>query len=175
MSLLNSFNHLFIQQTFVKCFSAFLLKGNTFTWLKNKRYIKKFHSYSIYIYSHKWLISLFLSFYGCTQGTWNFPGIESKPQLWPMLQLWELWILSWAEDQTHTTAATRAAAVGFWTHCATAEMPINLFLIFLIYLCKHKEILMWFRSLTLLVYKALHIIYTGLYLTFSIIKVPYKT
>ena len=34
------------------------------------------------------------------------PGIESKPQLWTVPQLWQPQILNpllWAEDQTHTT------------------------------------------------------------------------
>ena len=47
------------------------------------------------------------------------PGIESEPQM----QLRQCRILHWARDPTLTSAATRAAAVGFLTHCATEGTP----------------------------------------------------
>ena len=50
------------------------------------------------------------------------PGIESKPQLQP------LWILyPTGLDWGSNPAATRAAAVGFLTQCATAGTPFRTF------------------------------------------------
>ena len=55
------------------------------------------------------------------------PGVESELYLLTMLQLWQCHILfnplRWAKDQTHTSAATQAPAVGFLAHCATAGTP----------------------------------------------------
>ena len=54
------------------------------------------------------------------------PGTDSEQSLWPMLQLWQRWILqptTWAGDRTRTSAATHAAAVRFSTHGATAGSP----------------------------------------------------
>ena len=41
----------------------------------------------------------------------SWPGIKSEPQLQPMPQPWQCWIINllfWARDQTCTSAATRA-------------------------------------------------------------------
>ena len=54
------------------------------------------------------------------------PGIESKQQLRPMPQVQQcqiLHLLCWAGDPTSTSIATRATAVLFLTHCATAGTP----------------------------------------------------
>ena len=61
------------------------------------------------------------------------PGIESKPQLWPTLQLQQHQILNpphRARDWIYICTATWAAAVGFLAQCATAGTPQILFYTF---------------------------------------------
>ena len=55
------------------------------------------------------------------------PGIRSKPQLRPMLQLWQQWIfdpLCWARNQTCVPVLQRH----WWSCCATAGTPTFSFL-----------------------------------------------
>ena len=61
------------------------------------------------------------------------PWIEAKPQLQPTPQLQKHQILFnplcvKARDQTHTSAATQEAAVGFLIRCDTAGTPKAVFM-----------------------------------------------
>lgn len=38
-------------------------------------------------------------------------------------------LLCWVKDWTHTSTATWAATVGFWTHCATGQLLKSFFLV----------------------------------------------
>ena len=71
------------------------------------------------------------SFFGGWRLHWQHTGvsragIQSKPQLWPTLHLWQCQILNplhWAGNQTHAAAGN----AGFLTHCAIPGTPDNRF------------------------------------------------
>lgn len=62
-------------------------------------------------------------------------GTEGELRPRPTPQLQKCWILSptvLGRDRTHASTATRAATVGFLTHCARAETPLAAFSVFLL-------------------------------------------
>ena len=72
--------------------------------------------------------SFFLSFFynGHTPGIWKFlgQGLNLSPSCGNSRSFNPL---CWAKNQTHASAVTRAAAIGFLTHCATTRTPCALF------------------------------------------------
>ena len=66
-----------------------------------------------------------LLFYGCTHCIWKFLGQGLNPShSWAAVAIPDPFNpLHQTGDWTHTSAATRAAAVGFQTHCTTAGTP----------------------------------------------------
>ena len=77
-------------------------------------------------------LKVFGFLYGCTRGMWNFLSQElnlsysCRPHpSYSNARSFKL--LHWAGDQTHTSTANQATAVGFLTHGATARTPIGSF------------------------------------------------
>ena len=73
-------------------------------------------------YGSKTYLSVF--FHGCILDMWKFLGSGLNTSC-SCGNTGSFKSLHWAGNRTHTSAATRAAAVGSLTHCATAGTPIS--------------------------------------------------
>ena len=105
-----------------------LLHSQTWDWLHNNASGLKSALYSKWFVLDSFLQQIFFFFYGCTLGTWKFPGqrlnlSHNCDLYYSCSNAGSFNPLHRAGDWTYTSTATQATAVRFLIHCGRARTP----------------------------------------------------